>query len=578
MSDQKTQQGVSARLMETLLAQNLVSREELEKAVELQRERGGSLSRWLVELKLVDAKTLAGALSRILQIPTISLAKLELDRQLMEVIPRSMAHHHQIVPVSRIGQQLTLAMADPLNILTLDHVGQTTGLTLVPLITTQEEIQEALHRLYGDDMKETLAELKGSAGQELGGSLELLAETDAAPQESAENLIRLTQESPIVRVTNSVLAQGAALKASDILVEPFEKKLRILYRVDGVFREGESPPVSLYAGIVSRIKVMANLNITEHRLPQDGRIKFSTGGRDVDYRVSVMPSYYGEKVCLRILDKAQAMLDIDSLGFDPKPLKALKDAVMHPHGMVLITGPTGSGKTTSMYSLLKLVDRPDKNLVTIEDPVEFDLPGINQVSVRPEIGLTFAAGLRSILRQDPNVIMVGEIRDDETADIAVKAALTGHLVLSTLHTNDAIVAVARLANRGIDPYLIASSLLLVGAQRLPRTVCLRCREPVHPSREMIGQLGLPADGHYMRGKGCPHCRGTGLAGRVGLLEAIPLTAALRPCIEKGVSSVKLREAVCGLGLLSLRDYAVSKAAAGMIPLEEIARTTVGHQD
>ncbi len=578
MSDQKTQQGVSARLMETLLAQNLVSREELEKAVELQRERGGSLSRWLVELKLVDAKTLAGALSRILQIPTISLAKLELDRQLMEVIPRSMAHHHQIVPVSRIGQQLTLAMADPLNILTLDHVGQTTGLTLVPLITTQEEIQEALHRLYGDDMKETLAELKGSAGQELGGSLELLAETDAAPQESAENLIRLTQESPIVRVTNSVLAQGAALKASDILVEPFEKKLRIRYRVDGVFREGESPPVSLYAGIVSRIKVMANLNITEHRLPQDGRIKFSTGGRDVDYRVSVMPSYYGEKVCLRILDKAQAMLDIDSLGFDPKPLKALKDAVMHPHGMVLITGPTGSGKTTSMYSLLKLVDRPDKNLVTIEDPVEFDLPGINQVSVRPEIGLTFAAGLRSILRQDPNVIMVGEIRDDETADIAVKAALTGHLVLSTLHTNDAIGAVARLANMGIDPYLIASSLLLVGAQRLPRTVCLRCREPVHPSREMAEQLGLPADGHYMRGKGCPHCRGTGLAGRVGLLEAIPLTAALRPCIEKGVSSVKLREAVCGLGLLSLRDYAVSKAAAGMIPLEEIARTTVGHQD
>ena len=231
-----------------------------------------------------------------------------------------------------------------------------------------------------------------------------------------------------------------------------------------------------------------------------------------------------------------------------------------------------------MYSLLKLVDRPDKNLVTIEDPVEFDLPGINQVSVRPEIGLTFAAGLRSILRQDPNVIMVGEIRDDETADIAVKAALTGHLVLSTLHTNDAIGAVARLANMGIDPYLIASSLLLVGAQRLPRTVCLRCREPVHPSREMAEQLGLPADGHYMRGKGCPHCRGTGLAGRVGLLEAIPLTAALRPCIEKGVSSVKLREAVCGLGLLSLRDYAVPTAAAGMIPLEEIARTTVGHQD
>ena len=568
--------GLSERISEALLARGLLKKEDLEKALRLQKERGGSLSRLLAELKLVDSRTLVSALSRVLQIPSIGLSKLDLDKGLMELIPRKQAFHYQIVPVSRLGGQLTVAMADPLNILALDHLGQVTGMTLVPLIATAEEIQDALHRLYGGAICDTLQELEGAgAGPHL---LEVAAVNGQAQAETMESLVRLTQEGPVVRVTNSLLTQGVHQRASDILVEPFEKRLRIRYRVDGVFREGEPLPASFHTGVVSRIKVMANLNVAEHRLPQDGRIKFTVARRDVDFRVSIIPSYYGEKVCLRILDKAQAMLEIDRLGFDPEPLAALKAAVAQPHGMVLITGPTGSGKTTTMYSLLRLVDRPEKNLVTVEDPVEYDLPGVNQVSVRTEIGLTFAAGLRSILRQDPNVIMVGEIRDNETADIAVKAALTGHLVLSTLHTNDAVGAVARLANMGIPAHLISACLLLTGAQRLPRRVCSRCRVEVRPSREMLEQLGLPPEGSYFRGKGCGECRGTGLAGRVGLLEAVPSTPEMRRWIEQGASAVKLREIARKEGFLSLRDHAVAKSSKGMIPLEEVARTTVGYQE
>ncbi|MBI3322668.1 MAG: Flp pilus assembly complex ATPase component TadA [Candidatus Omnitrophica bacterium] len=572
-------QGVGERLVEALLDQKLLGKTDLEKALEVQKQKGGSLSHVLVMLKLVEPKLLAVALSRALDMPIISLARIELDAHLAELIPRKIAFHYQIVPISRMGAQMTVAMADPLNILALDHLSQSTGMSLTPLITTPEEVQDALNRLYGGAISDTLAELKDhpSTGRE-GGILELVTETGGSAPQSTDQLIRLTEEGPVMRVTNAILTQGVTLRASDILIEPFEKRLRIRYRVDGVFREVESPPLSMHTGIVSRIKVISSLNIAEHRLPQDGRIKFAVSSRQVDFRVSVMPSYYGEKVCLRILDKTQATLDIERLGFDPGPLGLLKAAVAKPHGMVLITGPTGSGKTTTLYSLLKMVDRPEKNIVTVEDPVEYDLPGINQVAVRQEIGLTFAAALRSILRQDPNIIMIGEIRDQETADIAVKSALTGHLVLSTLHTNDALGAVARLTNMGIQPFLIAASVLLVGAQRLPRKVCPRCREAVHPSAEMLQQLGLPAGGKYMRGKGCAECRSTGLDGRIGLLEAVPITPELRRQIEKGASTVKLREAARAAGFQTLRDHSQSKAAAGILPLEEVARTTVGYGD
>ncbi len=572
----KISKGASERLAEALIGERLLKKEDLERALSLQRERGGSLSQLLVEMRLVESKTLAATLSRTLQIPMISLSKMELSPELNKLISRKLAFHYQIVPVSLLGDHLTVAMADPLNILALDHLSQATGLTLSPFIATPDEIHDALNRLYGGAIADTLEELKSQSGAL--SSFEVLSESKEAQPAKVEELIRLTQEGPIVKMTNAILTEGVTMKASDILVEPFEKRLRIRYRVDGVFREGESLLASMHSGIVSRIKVMSTLNIAEHRLPQDGRIKFSVGGRDVDFRVSVIPSYYGEKVCLRILDKSQVVLDIDRLGFDPNPLAALKEAVSHPHGMVLLTGPTGSGKTTSMYALLQLIDRPDRNLVTVEDPIEYDLPGINQVAIRPEIGLTFAAALRSILRQDPNIIMVGEIRDQETADIAIKAALTGHMVLSTLHTNDAIGAVARLVNMGVEPFLIASSVRLVGAQRLPRRVCPDCKQRIHPSKELIERFGFPPDGTYLKGKGCPQCRGTGLDGRVGLLEAAPLTPNLRQLVIERASTAKLQEAARAEGFLSLRDHAISKAAAGVLPLEEVVRTTVGYQE
>ncbi|MBI3615502.1 MAG: Flp pilus assembly complex ATPase component TadA [Candidatus Omnitrophica bacterium] len=564
---------VKERLGEALVEKCLLKPEDLERALALQRERGGSLSQILTEQGLVEPKELIAVLSNTLQIPSIRLSKMEMDPELTKRISRKLAFHYQIVPVSFLGDQLTVAMVDPMNVLALDHLSQTTGMVLVPFLATKEEIQEALNRLYGIVMSESFKELTEEGGSL--STLELVSETKTAEPEQLEDLIRMTQEGPIVRLTNSILAEGVSMKASDILVEPFEKRLRIRYRVDGVFREGKSLPTLMQGGIVSRIKVMSTLNIAEHRLPQDGRIKFFVRGRDVDFRVSVIPSYFGEKVCLRILDKNQATLDLERLGFDPVPLNALKEAATHPHGMILITGPTGSGKTTTLYSLLKLVDTPKRNLVTVEDPVEYDLAGINQVSIHPEIGLTFAAALRSILRQDPNIIMVGEIRDEETADIAIKAALTGHLVLSTLHTNEALGAVARLMNMGIEPYLIASSLLLVGAQRLPRRVCPHCRQIFHPSKQLMERLILPPNGNYCKGKGCPECRGTGLDGRIGLLEAIPLTAQLRRLVAEGASSVKLQEAARAAGFLFLRENAIGKAAEGILPLEEVVRTTVG---
>jgi len=556
------------------MQEGLLTQEGLDKAVCAQKDKGGSLSQLLIDMKLVDSKVLTAALSRTLNIPTISLSKMELDSELGHLMTRKLAYHYQMVPISRVGNQLTVAMADPMNVMALDHLAQQTGLELTLLITTPEEIQDALHRLYGGAIADSIEELAILPG----GSLELIAAEPEKQKEKMEDLVRLTQEVPVVRVTNALLTRGVNLKASDILVEPFERRLRIRYRVDGLFQEGESPPQGMHTGIVSRLKIMSNLNIAEHRLSQDGRIKFTVGNRDVDFRVSVIPSFYGEKVCLRILDKSQVMLDITRLGFEEGPMQTLKGAVTHPHGMLLITGPTGSGKTTTLYSLLKMVDRPDANLVTVEDPVEFDMHGVNQVTVRPDIGLIFAAALRSILRQDPDVILIGEIRDSETADIAVKAALTGHLVLSTLHTNDALGAVARLSNMGVDPYLIASSVLLVGAQRLPRRVCPSCKAPLHPSKEIVQQLGLPPKGLYQRGKGCDSCRGSGLTGRVGLLEAVPMTPELKQLIAEGQPALKLRQVAREAGIPSLRDHAVAKAAAGLIPLEEVARTTVGHQE
>ena len=565
--------GVAERVRQALIEGGFLQADQLEEALKIQRTEGGALSRILIQKGWVEPETLTAVLSRTLRIPVIRLSKMAVDPDLARMVPVKQAVAHQVVPVSRIGERLSIAMSDPMNVLALDQIAQATGLVLTPFLATEEEVQQALHRLYGVSLSRSLEELDQAAGD---GSVELLTRGGGEPEVSTGELLQKTQEGPVVRVTHAILSEGVLQRASDILIEPFEKKLRIRYRVDGAFREGPVPPPAMREGIVSRLKVMANLNIAEHRLPQDGRIGFSVRGKPIDFRVSVIPSYYGEKICLRVLDKTQVRLEINRLGFEPAALDQLRRAAARPNGMLLITGPTGSGKTTTLYALLKAVDTPEKNLVTVEDPVEYDIDGVNQVSIRPDVGLTFAAGLRSILRQDPDVILVGEIRDGETADVAVKAALTGHLVLSTLHANDALSTVARLTNMGIEPYLIAASIRLLGAQRLLRKVCGACARPHHPSKELVRQLKLP-DGNYRKGVGCPACRGSGLAGRAGILEAIPLTGDLRALVETGASTGQLREAAQANGTRFLWDHALELAAQGVLPLEEAMRSTLARQ-
>ncbi len=386
-------------------------------------------------------------------------------------------------------------------------------------------------------------------------------------------------DDPVIKFTNSVLYDAVKRRSSDIFIEPEEKNLRIRYRVDGLLQEGAMTTQALHGGIVSRIKVMSNLDIAEHRIPQDGRFRIKVQEKEVDFRVSVLPTYFGEKVVLRVLDKSQASLEIDQLGFEPEPLKCLKKAATHPHGMILICGPTGAGKTTTLYSVLKLLDQPDKNIITVEDPVEFRLHGINQVTIRPEIKLTFASALRSILRQDPDIIMVGEIRDFETADVAVKAALTGHMVLSTLHATTAVGAITRLVNIGIEPFLITSSLLLVGSQRLVRRVCEKCKESYEPSPELLDQLGIPKRSAkektvFYRGKGCDACNKKGYHGRAVLLETLVLSQAVKESILKSAQEYQLKELGRKEGMRTMREDGIAKVLKGVTTPEEVMRVTV----
>lgn len=562
-----------AGLRDRLLGALAVKPEDLARAFELQQVKGGSLSDILVGLGVVESQTLVSVLSKALQIPPINLTKVSLNRGLTTVIPRKVASYYQVVPVSLVGEQLTVAMADPLNVLALDDIAAATGLTLAPVIATKEQIQAGIQELYGSGVAQAVEEL---ATPKAGADLELM-EVETAPIRQADELVRLTQETPVVRITDAIVQQGVALRASDILIEPFERQVKVRYRVDGMLQDGEAPPWIMHEGIVSRIKIMASLDIAEHRLPQDGRFQIQVGDRPIDFRVSIVPSSFGEKVALRVLDRRQMMLDITRLGFDRATLETLQEAGRRPHGMILITGPTGAGKSTTLYSLLKYIDQPTKNLVTVEDPVEYQLEGVNQVAINPEIGLTFAGCLRSILRQDPDVIMVGEIRDGETADIAIKAALTGHLVLSTLHTNDAIGAVARLMNMGVEPFLISASVILVGAQRLLRQVCTTCKEKVPLPKHLAGLFHLEGEKEILvtRGKGCKACRKTGYFGRLGILETLRLDATVRSLITKGAKEQEIRAYARGAGMQMLRELAVRKMLDGVTTPDEALRVTVG---
>jgi len=563
------------RLTDLLIKQNLIKQEDLDKAIQAQKEKGGRLSEILVKMGFISENDLTSCLSQSLGLPPLDLSRVKVDPAVIKIIPHDIARYYQIIPISKIGKTLSLAMADPLNIFAIDDVKALTGYEINPIIGKPKDIISAIEAYYPEDSHQMIDSIiKGISDNE---ALELVREEDKADM-AVEELARLTQEAPVIKLTNAILKQAVDVKASDILIEPMENGMRIRYRVDGVLREVDAPPKNLHPPLVSRVKVVAGLDIAEHRLPQDGRFKAQFENREVDFRVSILPTNLGEKVALRILDKNTAMLDIDKLGFDTKSLETVKGCALRPHGMILVCGPTGSGKTTTLYSILKYIDAPEKNIITVEDPVEYQLPGINQVTARTEIGLTFASSLRSILRQDPDIIMIGEIRDFETVDIAIKAALTGHMVLSTLHTTTAAGSLVRLVNMGVEPFLITSSLIAIVVQRLIRRVCQHCREPYQISEDIavrigIGNLPQGRGTSFYRGKGCRYCFNTGYSGRLGIAEVLVLSPKIKELILSRVEESQIKNTARAEGMQTLREEGLIKAIAGLTSIEEVVRLT-----
>ncbi|MFH0855693.1 MAG: ATPase, T2SS/T4P/T4SS family [Candidatus Omnitrophota bacterium] len=561
------------RLTEILINNKLLTREQLDQALSLQNENGGRLSDIIINLRFIKESELALALSEGLGLPLIDLKRFKIDPEIVKIISVDIARHYQIIPVSKMGDTITLAMADPLNVFTIDHVSSLTGYKINPIISASQDILQTIDLSYPDSTKGII---DGLVKEMSVSSLELIREEkDILPSDQELNLI--SRQAPVIQVTNMILEEGVKKKVSDILIEPFSSRLRLRFRIDGVLHEQSAPPKNMHPPIVSRIKVMSDLNISEHRLPQDGRFKLKFTGREVDFRVSILPSSFGEKVAIRILDKSQATLNIEKLGFSPYILASLEKVAKLPHGMILVCGPTGSGKTTTLYSIMKFIDNPEKNIVTVEDPVEYQLEGINQVTARPDIGLTFAAALRSILRQDPNVIMIGEIRDYETVDIAIKSALTGHLVISTLHTTTAAGAIVRLVNMGVEPYLINSSLVCVAAQRLVRKICSYCKEEHVIKKVVLENLKIKLDGasepKFFRGRGCPRCFNMGYSGRTGIAEVLLLSSAVRGLILESAQEHLIKQQARKEGMRTLREDGVAQALKGLTSLEEVLRIT-----
>ncbi|MBF0521462.1 MAG: Flp pilus assembly complex ATPase component TadA [Candidatus Omnitrophica bacterium] len=571
------------RLQQILLQHKLVSPENLDKALKQQEQEGGELSKILIKLNLIDEETLIPVLSEAMEVPLIHISRLHIDPEVVKIVPQDVAQKYQVIPVSLLGDHLTVAMADPLNIFAVDNLKALTGYTIIPVIGREEEIRLAISRHYGIEdtgtatgkFKEIIKDIQDT------GDIELVKEAGHHDPKAVEEL---ADDAPIIKLTDTIIQQAAFAKASDVFIEPMEKTLRIRYRIDGMIREIDRMAKFLHAPIISRIKVISNLDISEHRLPQDGRFKTIISGKiEVDFRVSVLPTPFGEKIVLRVLDQQGTVLDVDNLGFDPESLRRLKECSFRPHGMILTCGPTGSGKTTTLYSILKYIDSPEKNIVTVEDPVEYQLKGANQVNVRPAIGLTFPACLRSILRQDPNVILIGEIRDTETLDIAVKAALTGHLVLSSLHTTTAAGSVVRMMNMGIEPFLICSSVLAVVAQRLLRRLCPHCKEYYTLSKEIVAKVGLAKIVSQdtvvlFRAKGCPQCFNTGYRGRVGITEIMVLSIRLKELILQKVGEGKIKHVARQEGMKTMREDGLKKAMEGLTSLEEVLRVTAPDEE
>ncbi len=616
---------MSAKLGELLVRENLITSQQLREALEYQRTNGGRLGANLVKLGLITDDVITAVLSRQYGVPSINLDLFHIDADVIRLISQDVALKYSVLPISKMGATLTLAMADPTNVFAMDDIKFMTGLNVEPVIASETSIQVAVGKYYSGSTaidvfdaafaveSDKAVSKNGKGGGNNGFSkagtvgvakgerlsdadLDVSLETFEFDRHDGEEfevvddneeidlaaLARASEDAPVVRLVNVLMVDSLRRGASDIHVEPYEKDFRIRFRIDGVLYDMMHPPLKIRDPLISRLKIMSKLDISEKRLPQDGRIKIKVKidnrSRELDFRVSTLPTLFGEKVVLRLLDKDKLMLDMTKLGFEPESLEKFKRNISNPYGMVLVTGPTGSGKTNTLYSALQALNTAETNIMTAEDPVEFNLHGINQVQMKEQIGLNFAAALRSFLRQDPNIILVGEIRDFETAEIAIKAALTGHLVLSTLHTNDAPSTISRLVNMGIEPFLVATSINIIQAQRLIRVICKKCKEEVHVPVEGLIEIGFSPeeapDIKIYKGKGCNACNGTGYKGRIGLYETMEITEELRELIIIGASAMELRRKAIDLGMVTLRESGLCKLRDGITTIEEVVKETV----
>jgi type IV pilus assembly protein PilB len=571
---------MSQRLGDLLVKEKVITPEQLEQATKLQKESHIRLASALVKLGFLSDEDVTNFLSRQYGVPAINLSYFEIDPAVVKLIPFETAKRYQILPLSRVGASLTIAMVDPTNVFAMDDIKFMTGFNIEPVVASESSIIEGIDKAYGTSKEEELEQVMQSMN-DAGEAADVEVQSEEQELELKE-LEKAADEAPIVKLVNLVLTDAVKRGASDIHMEPYEKEFRVRFRIDGVLQLIMNPPLKLKDAITSRLKIMAKLDISEKRLPQDGRImlKMQIGGKkkQLDFRVSTLPTLWGEKIVLRLLDKENLRLDMTKLGFEQASLDKFQKAILKPYGMVLVTGPTGSGKTNTLYSSISQLNQPDTNIMTAEDPVEFQLGGVNQVQMKEQIGLNFAAALRAFLRQDPNIILVGEIRDFETAEIAIKAALTGHLVLSTLHTNGAPETITRLMNMGIEPFMVATSVHLICAQRLIRRICKDCAEPVEmPPQALIDEGFTPEEAktvQIMRGKGCATCNKTGYKGRTGLYEVMEVDDEIRELILVGASSLELKKKAIERGMITLRRSGLTKVALGWTTLEEVARETI----
>ncbi len=571
------------RIADALVEDGLLSAKQIDELLEQQKKEGARLIKLILDKAYVSEQDLAVSMGRVLNVPPVNLARINIQPEVLELLPHDTLHNHKVIPVSRLENKLFLAMADPLNVLALDDVRRITKLEITPLIASEKGLLEKLNALdsaKASSMEDIIqdAEKQQQLSDEDASTVEAVKE--GKEDVNLDQLAASSEEAPVIKLANLIVLQAIKDRASDVHIEPFEKTVRLRYRVDGVLVDATPPPKAMQLALASRFKIMSSLDIAERRLPQDGRMRVKVSNKDFDLRVSVLPTVHGEKIVLRVLDKSNLSASLDKLGLDPETFKQVKSAVDAPHGLILVTGPTGSGKTTTLYSALNELNNPIYNIVTVEDPVEFQIPGINQVPTKKEIGLTFANALRSILRQDPDIVMIGEIRDTETAEIAIEAALTGHQVLSTMHCNDAPGAIARLDDMGIAPFLISSSVILSCAQRLMRRICSHCKEPVTYPQKMYEDLAIESSMfsgvQLFRGRGCDRCKGSGYMGRMAIIEAMTVTDGIRKLIIARANTREIGKLAVSQGMHTLRMVALDRVKEGLSTLEQTLVITTSH--